>query len=230
MPVQIIRATNESRRGLEILDAMEACAPDIELLMMWGVGRPGHSAHRDRAIHQGRKVVLWDLGYTPGYYRMSIDHDHPWRLLDNAPSEGRKFPDTLREDAGDGSILLIGMGRKSKAYLNSHHWESQKLEELRRRFPNIPIQLRHKPSARDGSVPIAKAINGARLVVCRHSNVAVDSCIAGVPFECEDGAAYWLKDKPYTPENRQDFLNRLAWFQWRPEEAPKAWEFIRRFM
>ena len=71
-------------------------------------------------------------------------------------------------------------------------------------------------------------MRGARLVVCRHSNVAVDAVIAGVPVECEDGAAYWLRDKPYTPEVRRDFLDRLAWWQWKPEECMKAWEFIRR--
>lgn len=228
MSVQVIRATNESRRGLEILGAMEACAPDLDLLMMWGVGRPGHSAHRDRAIHQGKHAVLWDMGYRKGLYRFSLDHDHPWRMMDVTPNTGREFPATLREDAGNGPILLIGMGRKSKSYLNTYNWESKKIAELKRRFPGVPIQVRQKPRAGDGSVRIEDAIKGCRLVVCRHSNVAVDACIAGVPFECEDGAAYWLRDKPYTREVRQDFLNRLAHWQYSPEEAPQAWDFIRR--
>lgn len=227
MPLQVIRATNESQRGLEILGAMEACAPDTNLLMLWGVGRPGHSAHRDRAIHQGRRVVMWDLGYKKGYYRFSIDQDHPWRMLDQTPETGRVFPDKLREDAGNGPILLIGMGRKSKSYLNTWNWESRKINELKRRFPGVPIITRQKPRAGDGAARIEDAMRGCRLVVCRHSNVAVDACIAGIPFECEDGAAYWLRDNPYTRENRQRFLNKLAWWQWRPEEARQAWDFIR---
>lgn len=230
MALQVIRATNESQRGLEILGAMEACAPPVDLLMMWGVGRPGHSAHRDRAIHQGRRVVMWDLGYRKGYYRLSIDHDHPWRLFDRTPETGRSFPAELRDDAGDGPILLIGMGRKSKSYLNSYNWELLKIGELKRRFPGVPIVVRPKPRAGDGATRIEDALKGCRLVVCRHSNVAVDACIAGIPFECEDGAAYWLMDKPYTPENRQRFLNRLAWFQWKPDEAAKCWEFIRNLI
>lgn len=226
MSLQVIRATNESQRGLEILAAMEACAPPVNLLMMWGVGRPGHSAHRDRAIHQGRKVVMWDLGYKKGYYRLSIDHDHPWRLFDQTPETGRTFPAELREDAGEGPILLIGMGRKSKSYLNSYNWESRKIGELKRRFPGVPIVVRPKPRAGDGATRIEDALKGCRLVVCRHSNVAVDACIAGVPFECEDGAAFWLIDKPFTTENRQRFLNKLAHWQYQPEEAKQAWEFI----
>lgn len=230
MPLQVIRATNESQRGLEILGAMASTAPEINLLMLWGVGRPGHSAHRDRSIHKGVPVAMWDLGYTKGYYRLSINHDHPWRLLDKTPETGREFPATLREDAGNGPILLIGMGRKSKSYLNSWNWESRKIAELKRRFPGVAILVRHKPRAGDGSCRIEEAMVGCRLVVCRHSNVAVDACIAGVPFECEDGAAYWLKDKPYTPENRQRFLNKLAWFQWKHDEAAKCWEFIRNLI
>ena len=35
---------------------------------------------------------------------------------------------------------------------------------------------------------IADVLNGCSVVVCRHSNVAVDACIAGVPVECEGGA------------------------------------------
>lgn len=230
MPLQVIRATNESLRGLEILGAMEATAPETDLLMLWGVGRPGHSAHRDRAIHQGRKVVMWDLGYKKGYYRLSIDHDHPWRLFDRTPETGREFPAKLREDASDGPILLIGMGRKSKSYLNTYNWEPRKIGELKRRFPGVPIITRPKPKAGDGAAPIEQAMKGCRLVVCRHSNVAVDACIAGIPFECEDGAAYWLRDKPYTPENRQRFLNKLAHWQYQVGEAKQAWDFIRSMM
>lgn len=227
MPLQVIRATNESQRGLEILGAMEACAPEVDLLMMWGVGRPGHSAHRDRAIHQGRHVVMWDLGYRKGYYRLSIDFDHPWRLMEQTPETGRTFPAVLREDAGNGPILLIGMGRKSKSYLNSWNWESRKIAELKRRFPGVPIQVRQKPKAGDGTCRIEDAMKGCRLVVCRHSNVAVDACIAGVPFECEDGAAYWMRGQEFTRENRQRFLNKLANWQYMPSEAKQAWDFIR---
>lgn len=226
MPLQVIRVSNESQRGLEILGAMEACAPETNDLMLWGIGRAGHSAHRDRAIRQGRRAILWDLGYTKGYFRFSVDHDHPWRLLDKAPTWGRDFPARLREDAGDGHILLIGLGRKSKTYLNTYNWESRKIAELKRRFPGVPIQVRPKPRAGDGSPTIEQAMKGARLVVCRHSNVGVDAAIAGIPLECEDGAAFWLMGKPYTPKVRQEFLDRLAWFQWKTSEAQQAWQFL----
>ena len=141
----------------------------------------------------------------------------------------------LREHADPaGPIILVGLGTKSRTYLNDEDWESRTLARLEQRFPNRRILHRPKPGhgytklhcERDTTTPIAELLRGASLVVCRHSNVAVDAAIDGVPFECEDGAAAWLTGKPFTPEQRLDFLRRLAWWQWRVTEAPLAWAFI----
>ena|SRR3990167_7173708 len=74
--------------------------------------------------------------------------------------------------------------------------------------------------------PIEALLKGASLVVVRHSNVSVDATIAGVPFECEDGAAVWLTQKDYTPENRLNFLRRVAYWQWHKGEVKEAWRFL----
>jgi hypothetical protein len=67
-------------------------------------------------------------------------------------------------------------------------------------------------------------------VCCFHSSVAVDAVVAGVPYEAEEGAATWLLGKPFTTESRLDFMRRLAWWQWRPSEAPLAWAFFKRIL
>jgi hypothetical protein len=79
--------------------------------------------------------------------------------------------------------------------------------------------------------PIIDSLRGCSLVVCLHSNVAIDACIAGVPVVCEDGAAAALYTndirhpvKP-TREQRMAFLESLAWWNWLPIEAPKAWAY-----
>jgi hypothetical protein len=142
---------------------------------------------------------------------------------------------TLREDASpDGPIILVGLGTKSRAYLKDFSWEARTLDALEARFPGRTVIHRPKPGhpfdnlrcERDTDTPIAELLVGASLVVCRHSNVAVDAAIAGVPFECVDGAAFWLMGKPFTVDNRLDFLRRLAWWQWRVKEADQAWAFI----
>jgi hypothetical protein len=92
----------------------------------------------------------------------------------------------------------------------------------------VTIVRRDKPRSRHANtVPIEEALVGARLLVCRHSNCAIDATIAGVPFECEDGAAWWLAGKPFTAAARLDFLHRLCWWQWRHEESAQAWTFLR---
>jgi hypothetical protein len=79
----------------------------------------------------------------------------------------------------------------------------------------------------DTDTPIAQLLRGASLVVARHSNVCLDAVQAGVPFEAEDGAAVWLQRREFTPANRLEFLQRLAWWQWRAAEAPRAWQFLK---
>jgi hypothetical protein len=212
------------------------------VLMVYGVGSVVNNAARNAQIARGGRVVMFDLGYfgpkkTGGYFKISLDFDHPWRHFDITPNDPRRWRllgIPIRKDAGDGPIVLVGLGPKARQYLNLHDWETRKLSELKERFPGKEILFRSKPGKHaieikckvNSDGPIDAVLKGASLVVCRHSNVAVDAVIAGVPFECEDGAAKWLVGKPYTTENRLDFLRRCAYWQWRASESREAWKFI----
>lgn len=219
---------------------------DCEWLVVYGIGRPPRSEWRDEHVRRGGKVLLWDLGYfgrrkVTGFLRASINDDHPQNYLDRTapdPSRFDRHEIRLREDFDpDGPIVLVGLGRKSHVYIRTEEWERRKLDELRRRFPTRRIVYRPKPdnvvlpldAQVEQSAPIETLLRGASLVVCRHSNVAVDAVVAGVPFEAEQGAATWLSGKPYTAEHRLDFLRRLCWWQWTPTEAPLAWRFVKEF-
>lgn len=212
-----------------------------DLLVLWGVGAPAHNDARVRHISSGRRAILWDMGYfgrakVTGHCRVSIDHDHPqqWLPLTRPdPSRWERHGITLRNEYNrNGHIVLVGIGGKSRLQHSCSGWEAKKLNELRSRFPGKRILFRPKPNSPPPRVqcesdcvsPIEKVISGASLVVCRHSNVAVDAIIAGVPFEAEDGAATWLTQMDET--SRLDFLSRLAWWQWRPDEAQRAWKFL----
>lgn len=204
--------------------------------MLWGVG--AHSDVRDQHIAAGGQVVMWDIGYlcrakVNGYMRVSIDQDHPQHLLDRAPlddSRWRRLGIDVRNDYDpDGPIVLVGLGKKQRQYRGAG-WEEAKYLELLERFPDRRIVYRPKPNSEPADiacemvakVPIEDVLRGASLVVCRHSNVAVDAVIAGIPFEAEDGAATWLRPGV----DRMEFLARLAWFQWRPCEMREAWRFV----
>lgn len=216
-----------------------------DLLVLYGVGGEVQADARARHRASRRKTLMWDIGYfgrrkLGGYLRCSIDHDHPQDLLDNTPADPSRWgvhDIGLRDDFRlNGHILLVGLGPKSKAQLGDKvvNWESRKLTELRLRFPKHPIIFRPKPRRpfsqldikTNSTNPIEDLLRKCYLVVCRHSNVAVDAVIAGIPIECEDGAAVWLKDKDYTEEMRKSFLWRLSWWQWKAEEAKQAWNFL----
>jgi hypothetical protein len=239
-----------SRHAASILDAMRAASSEASArttryagrhrwLMLWGVGRPQHAAAWRQ--HAG-PVAMWDLGYlgrTAGYYRVGLNHWHPTpEQLDRTPNDPARFQQIgveLRED-GDpaGPIVLVGMGPKSRVFVGDQAWEARTLRELQREFPGRRIVFRPKPGRpapalgceiADG--PIGEVLRGASLVVCRHSNVAVDAAVAGVPARCEDGIARWLRGRPFNEETRRDFLARVAWWQWKPDEAGEAWRFLR---
>jgi hypothetical protein len=210
-----------------------------EWLVLYGYGAPNQAAARTAHRKAGGQAILWDLGYFKRGYRTSINHDHPQALLDRAPSGGRlsQWGIELREDADPaGPIILVGLGPKSRRYLGAQvdGWEERKLRELTERFPDLEVIFRPKPRGPFRPLPcrtdehskIDDLLRGASLVVCRHSNVAVDAVVTGVPFECEDGAACWLVGRPYTREARREFLERLSWFNWRTDEPAQAWQFV----
>lgn len=208
-----------------------------EWLVLWGIGAPANNLARHLQVRRGGKCINWDLGYVarPEHYRCSINADHPQQWFDRTvvgherwASLGVELRDTY---SPDGHIVLVGMGKKSRAYLKDPLWEEKQLRSLRKRFPEKRIVFRPKGDdttrldcETDTSTSIQDAIKGASLIVCRHSNVAVDGILQNIPFEARDGAATWLKDL----KDREQFLNRLAWWQWTTQEARTAWKFLKQ--
>lgn len=247
-------------RGRKMLDAMIEAAPaaSVEVivstawrnaapvLMSYGLGHPTRRQSTDQHLSRGGRLIGWDLGYwnrdEPLLFnmRLTIDADHPHRLIGSEPADRFDAAGiTLREDADpDGPIVLCGLGSKQRRYkgMRGQSWELETYRRLKQRFPGRRIVYRPKRSEQTikncevVSGPIEEALRGASLVVCAHSNVAVDACIAGVPVLCEDGAAYALyRDNPVpSREQRIEFLRSLAWWQWNPTEATEAWRFIRQ--
>jgi len=217
---------------------------DSDWMILAGIGATEHNQARHLQLSKGGRLLHWDHGYfdrekVVGHMRMCIDSDHPQQWLPATPPKATRWNAVgIQMDdlyAPGGHIVLVGLGRKSRKYLNAYYWEEQKLSDLRNRFPGRRIVFRPKGEDTkrlscdtDTQEDITNVIRGASLVVCRHSNVAVDACIHGIPFECADGAAMYLQGKPYTVENRLDFLHRLAWWQWKSHEAAQAWDFAKK--
>lgn len=191
-------------------------------LMVWGVGAAAHNQARNAQRAAGKRSLLLDMGYTnrADTWRFSIDDDHPHRLFDSTPAN-RKAVAELRDSYDpSGHIVIVGMGLKSKRYLGLAHWERTTFKRLKAEFPGRRIVIKEKKDP----TPFENVLQGAALVVARHSNCCIDAAIHNIPFRCEDGAAFWLKDLRY----REIFLRKLAYWQTNPLEAIQAWQFIKQ--
>ena len=258
MLCEILYDNDLSMRATRMLDAMIAAAPEVgveplvtprwlkrtPLLMSYGLGHPQRRIWTEEHVRSGGRLIGWDLSYwaRDDYMRCTVDHLHPWRLIrDMPPERWDSFGIPLREDADpNGPIVLIGMGRKSRAQfaMADRNWEKKALRDIQSAYPGRKIV--YKPKRQEEGLvgcvtvngPIEEALVGAALVVCRHSNVAVDACMAGVPVVCEDGAAKVLYGEdirnPVNPSaaQRLRFLRNLAYWQWKPAEAVEAWKFL----
>ncbi len=244
-------AIEARKQGVEIVPS-EMYRGDCDLLMTYGLGDPDRARAFRKQVKRGKFAVGWDLGYfarqgSSYAMRLTFQDFHPQRQLRfMPPARWEREKITLRNDYDpNGPIVLCGLGQKARIVNGTiaPDWEKAKLAEIKATYPNRKVLYRPKPRSEqpigieqtpDG--PIESAIAGSSLVVVRHSNVAIDACIAGIPVVCEDGAAAALYGsdlaKPVVPthDERLSFLHRLAWFQWRPEEAALCWWFIKEHL
>lgn len=259
MDCEVLVDAGMALRGAKMLEAMIDTAGEAgvrvtvsenwtgcaDVLMSYGLGHMVRRQWQRQHLRRGGRLIGWDLGYWDrdvsgdASMRLTIDDDHPHRWI--APMPAARFDAagiTLREDSDPkGPVVLCGLGRKQrelKGY-RGQEWELRQLQVLRARHKQRPVLYRPKrkdqplPGCKTAEGLIENVIRGASLVVCAHSNVAVDACIAGIPVRCEDGAAFALyRDNPApSREQRIEFLRSLAWWQWKPSEALQAWKFLR---
>lgn len=231
----------------EVTSTYKGCG---ELLMLWGAGRRDHMIAWADQLKRRKHCVGFDLGYwkrekEEGCVRVHIDTRHPntsqvLRTSD-VPKPGYEF--VLREDADPkGPIMIVGLGNKSRHMRDEQpeQWEQGRYLALRDEFPHHVVEWRPKYRVRPfettmriaPDVPIVEGLRGRSLVVCAHSNVALDACLAGIPVRCDDGIAhtlYYRNEKP-TRAERLQLLNRSTWWNWHPTEAPQLWRFIRQML
>lgn len=248
--------------GLVGIDArvMQAYQPRHgAVLVTYGMGGDDRLPAARAHLAAGGRLIAWDAGYwhrklseMQRCYRVSIDGFHPPQFVMKGahPGAQRWKESGLQQVSGGnpaGPILLAGNAPKSIA-IGARGWTAAQAADIRAAFPGSQISYRpkpKKPAERDveydllSTCATAQALDEASLVVCRHSNIAVDACLAGVPVVCEDGAAAAIypcdlrrADEQPSAEVRTEFLHRLAWWQWSPAEcaAGDPWPFLLRML
>lgn len=255
MRVEVLTDPAMAGRGARMLDAMILACPfpveihrkyhgNADLLMVYGTGHPVRRPWWEKHIAGGRHAIGWDLGYwkrDTQTMRLTIDADHPQAMIrEESPERWDAEGIKLRDDYDPkGPVIVVGMSRKADRIhgLGLMAWERQTARAAARKYVDRQIFFRAKrdtdpplPGFRTVRGAIEDVLRGASLVICRHSNVAVDACIAGIPVQCEDGAAFALYRHGANPtrEQRLQFLRSLAHWQYRPDEARQAWTYIRK--
>lgn len=226
-----------------------------DLLVMYGMGGADRYDLALKHVKGGGHLITWDAGYwgrkLPTYtrkYRFSLNGMHPPAYVMGGDSPKRDRLDSAKLERGNyysptGPVILAGCGPKSNA-IGAEGWTAAMSKELRTRFPGRKILYRpkpHKPIEKgvvyDGIAKgaIDTALKGASLVVCRHSNVAVDACRLGIPVVCEDGAAAAIYPSTFhgkQPDHatREAFLTRLAYWQWSIDEigTGRFWKWLQK--
>ena len=227
------------------------------IIVVWGAGHPDTRATMDKVIAAGGHVVAWDSGYWQrgSHLRCSINAVHPQAVVMARTMPPERF-DRLgialrREWNPEGPIVLGGLGWKSARMYGEPvgQWERETAKAIRARFPDREIHFRPKTGPQNcrqapgctirAGGPIETVLKGASLVVVRHSNVAIDAIVAGVPVVAMGGAASAvcptrLEDAggPLSDDVRLQFLRNLAFFNWSLGEIREAstWETIEGFI
>lgn len=248
-PARLLRAlcSGAASFGIDAVPMSHYATRAGSVLVTYGLGGRDRLPHAMEHMQRGGRVVAFDAGYwerkTPDRkYRVSIDGFHcPSLIMQGPEPSGDRWRDsglTITEKChAAGDVILVGNGPKSNA-IGADGWTAAKSREIRKRMPDRRIIYRPKRGKVERDVisdgmnatdPIEKVLDKASLVVCRHSNVAVDACRMGVPVVCEDGAAASiypsrLQDAANQPSaaRRLSFLRRLAWWQWSAGEVGRG--------
>lgn len=259
----ILVTHNTSTKAVRFLQALQEAAAEAgvkvftadrykqcDVLVLYGLGGHDRLPIAEKHLESGKPFVAIDLGYwgrenKDRVFRISFNSNHPDSVMDGEAPSGERFRSANVPTGNvynpDGPVILVGNSSKSRVF-GTDGWTAQKSDEIRAKFPDKRLIYRPKPKHPiEGRVTydaisdglIDDALVNASLVVCRHSNVAIDACRLGVPVVCEGGAASaiypTLENYAQQPceATRLEFLHRLAWWQYCAAESVQAWTFIK---
>lgn len=244
----------KSTRALDQLAALGDCEVTqqyngkCDWLIIWGATAPLQKDAFNKHRASGRNVLCLDLGYfkqEKNSVRISINAPHPQNIMKfaNGPRPGFVVPELNDIYYNpEGPIMIIGMGPKTRNGYGfpGMSWEKEQIKKIREVFPDRRIMYRPKPnqievldgcgSAGDGD--IEHALRGVALAIVYGSNVAIDCALRGIPCVAYNGAGRFAYPEQITrnPERllgdaRADFLHRVAWFNWLPEQFSEMKQF-----
>lgn len=231
--------------------------PDCDVILFYGLS-DGLRRIFDDYRGAGRKALYVDLGYWgrrkrtrwDGYHKIALNDRHPTRYFQDKRHDAARFNDlgiTIQPWRPEGRhIIVAGMSAKAAAAegLQAETWEKAAIAKLRsltrrpiiyRPKPNWPGARRISGASMDCETPLEIALRDCHAVVARHSNVAVDALVAGVPVFCDAGVASVLGsgrlaniETPLMPKGRAQWAYDLAHVQYTMDEMANGvmWRYL----
>lgn len=214
-------------------------------LVVFGWGGEIQQAAVKKQLERGGLCLILDIGYfnrKADTVRFSVNDPHPDRQLFCAQG-GERFKETgekLTDEHDDsGHFVVLQLTPKSRAAFgySGHQWESDCIHRAKQIAPQSRILLRPKrgraenlPGTEDaGEGTIGQVLHGCRGVFVHHSNVAIDAALHGIPCYAQHGiGASFYNDPEFThktKEERRQFLDKVAWFNWKPDEFQQMIRF-----
>jgi phosphohistidine swiveling domain-containing protein len=235
------------RCGMRALGWQNVSAAAAELIIVWGASRPEEKRSVTTLVmdfpYWMRKTKKH---MREGFYKISLNGIHPTKNLDAGMGERGRYAATGGQQImpwrkGGEYILIAGMGPKGSAMYGYRHgeWDAAAIETVRQ-CSGLPIVYRAKPSDRyppkmNGVIidnvenPISSHFKKAAAIVTHHGNTAVEGLQHGIPVFCHDGPASLLAnkdltriEKPVYYEGREDFFEKLAYWQWSFDEIMRG--------
>lgn len=215
-----------------------------DLVIQWGANRPVEKRPIPTLVMD---FPYWNRttkrNAKDGFYKVSLNGIHPTPHLDAGMGEPGRYAATRGPEIkpwrkGGEYILIAGMGPKGSALYGYNHgeWDASAIKAVRE-HTDLPIVYRAKPSDRkppqmrgvmvdDVQNPMSSHFGKAAAIVTHHGNAAVEALMHGIPAFCHDGPASLLANKdltkiakPVYSEGREDFFEKLAYWQWSYDEV-----------
>lgn len=246
--MEALRSSGTKLFGIDVQYMRQYTPRAGSVLVTYGLGGHDRLPHALEHIRSGGHVVALDAGYwdrktEDRRYRVSIDGFHCPNRIMRGPNPGPERWNgsglsIQNRSHPRGDVILVGNSTKARA-VGASGWTQRKSQELRKAF-GLSRRVVYRPKnaqvepgiichGTNTTGKIEAVLDKASLVVCRHSNVAVDACRLGIPVVCEDGAAAAIypsriEDEAKQPseETRREFLHRIAYWQWSESEIKKG--------
>lgn len=235
------------RKSLTPLGWVETNIEDCDLAIWWGLP-DGYQKTLDKLNGKPYIVIefpFWGRGnkhnIKGSMFKVSLNGLHPlhgfWQGADESRALRTGAPKIQGWRNVGERILIAGMGEKGCGMHGYSYgqWDRNAVNIIKS-VSDREIVFRPKPSCKyspniEGvtfekrKCSLTALFTNIHSLVTHHGNSAVEALVHGIPVFCNDGVGSLMGhtdltkiETPHKPENRVEFFNQLAWWQWSFEE------------